>query len=82
MWWLRIFFSEINKRIPGFIMSFLDTEIFKEIRKTKKTYGNVSIAWMQSRFKMSYQEAMELLSEFEESIFVPFRKNGRFAKQK
>lgn len=59
----------------------LDNEIFKELRKTKKTYGNVSIAWIQSRFKMSYQEAMEILSEFEESIFVPFKKNGRFAKK-
>lgn len=59
----------------------MNDEIFKELRKTKKTYGNVSIPWIQSRFKMSYQEAMEILSEFEKSIFIPFRKNGRFAKQ-
>lgn len=55
-------------------------EIFKEMRKTKKTFGRVSIPWLQRYFKMSYAEASKTLAEFEESLFIPFRKNGRFAK--
>ncbi len=56
-------------------------EIFQKIRKTKNTFGKVSTGWIQYHFKMSYQEAVNTLAEFEASIQVPFRKNGKFAKE-
>lgn len=59
----------------------MNSEIFKQIRKTKKIHGKVSIPWIQCHFKMSHQDAMTTLEEFEEKAFVPFRKNGRFAKK-
>lgn len=42
----------------------LSKEIMRAIKIVKKLHGQVSISWIQYKFKLSFKEAEKILGEF------------------